>query len=154
MKKQWILVLIVVFALSGCSMVQVRQRAVSWSESHLKNIEAAREISENLVTGWPFISGKIRAHYGMTYEVDVSVKAQADIYQLDQIAMCGWKPPAPCASGDELNAEAFDLYMSGYALMLNINVTREIAQELIKDVLDFLEEASPGLWRTIVGAVF
>ncbi len=158
MRKQWIfiLALVGVFAFSGCSMVQVRQRAEALADSHSKNIATAKAITEKLNKEWAFTSGLIRKHYGSRYEEDVTKKVRDAIQTLDEIVFCDKlaESPVTCADGAALKEDALKDYRLGAATAAHAKVGEFFVEKAIEEILEFLEKASPGLWGQIVGAVF
>lgn len=139
---------------AGCTMTQVRERGISWSKSHIKNMETAREIAGNLNEAWPEISGAIRKWYeihgGFDRQVPPAMKDA--IEDLDEIVICGQLQefPVTCKDGKEVSEELKKRYSAGASLALHATMVGGTVEQMIAEILDALERVAPGLLKNIL----
>lgn len=136
--------LMVVLALSGCAWT--RQTIVDLSRSDVKNMEAVKEASRNLITTWPMYSGLIQGYFQNDIEKLPGEFVKA-LHQLDTIACSvnpAWYPEGlkenPFSCPDE--GQPLTDWELGYSLALRIYMLKETVREILRsyapDLLEFL----------------
>ncbi len=134
--------------LMGCSMVQVRERAIKLTESHIKNMETAQVIANNLNIAWPTLSGMIDGYFGGDVRDWLPGKTVDAKNQLDTIILWNTWPPSELIDHPLENADAFQM---GYSLGLHARFSVGTAEKVIKEMLeqlpvDFLQQ----VWKTFL----
>ncbi len=127
----YLTVLMLLVFLAGCSMTQVREKAVSLSASHVKNMLVAQEIAKNLndPNAWGTLSGMIDGYFGDDLNEDIPYKSYVAKMQLDAIIL-----------GETWPEEFWqnEAYKLGYTLGLHAAFSGGIVEELVKTILDAL----------------
>jgi len=123
---------------------------VSWSESHVKNTNTAKEITKNLNVAWPLISGAIAA-----CEDELPPKMLKDVKALDEIVICGGVKElrVKCKEGTEISQDIKDKYAAGYALVLHGKIGTKAVETAIKEILDVIEKIAPNLLTQILALI-
>lgn len=123
--RKWFIVfgLCLMLALSSCGTV--RESIIDLSESDIKNVNALKEATVNLMETWPFYSGLIRGALGPRI-ADLPVSTLVAMDELDIIA----------------KEQEWDAYTLGYSLGLRIQMLSDLVKKALEmyapDVLELV----------------
>ncbi len=148
MKKKGIFIVcfLMVIMLVGCSWL--REGAVDLSEEHIKNMETARIIANNLNTAWPTFSGMLDGYYGDDLEDYLPPRALDAKDTLDEIVIELTWPPEELIDHPLEPSHEFRL---GYSLGLHARFSIASTEALIKEILDRLPADLLGqVWKAFL----
>jgi len=117
-----VIILIMVFALSGCTMKAFRIKTVELSESDMENAETTRTVAKNLLTSWPTWSGLVSCGLGTSLK-KLPIEALEAWIKLDEMA-AQYKDDPESLTDAQL----------GCSLGLRIFIFSRIVQEAIEQI--------------------
>lgn len=138
-----LIALLLVFSLVGCA--GIRKNIVKLSESDIKNIEAIKEASRNLLETWPTYSGIIQGYFHHDWD-ELPGRFIRAVVELDQIA-CLYLPekfPEGLCEVEPEEGEPTDFEL-GYAISMRIIMLKETIRQIIKAVAPDLLGYLPAL---------